>query len=93
MVFELGEAINAETILKALQESNGLAERKLIKDVPTRWNSTYYMLQSVWQSKAAVVDYAANNATIPTLTGSCWGIVEKTISVLAPLEKMTKVGL
>jgi hypothetical protein len=61
----------------------------MIQDIVTRWNSTYYMLERLYEQRKAVRMYAAEH-DIPTLTVYSWGIVENIIRVLKPFEKITK---
>ena len=40
--------------LKEFQGQLNLPNHKLVTDCPTRWNSTYYMLQHLLEQKAAI---------------------------------------
>jgi len=40
--------------LKELQVQLNLPDHKLITDCPTRWNSTFYMLQHLLEQKSAI---------------------------------------
>lgn len=75
--------------LKEFQENLKTPCHKLIQDVVTRWNSTYYMLSRLHEQKQAVTAYAAEY-DIPTLTAYQWHITENIIKVLKPFEEMTK---
>lgn len=77
------------TKLKIIQENLKLQPHKLIQDVQTRWNSTYYMLERLHEQRQAVTAYAAEH-DIPTLTAYQWGLVENVIRVLKPFEEITK---
>ncbi|XP_028408659.1 zinc finger BED domain-containing protein 4-like [Dendronephthya gigantea] len=46
--------------LSKIQELN-LPRKKLIQDVPTRWNSKYYLLQRLLEMKNAIVLYATEH--------------------------------
>lgn len=66
-----------------------MEKHKLIQDVTTRWNSTYYMLKRNLEQRKALVMYAVGNK-IPTLTTYQWGLVQKIVQLLSPFEEITK---
>ena len=74
-----------------MQDQLNLEKHKLIIDVTTRWNSTYYMLKRNLEQRKAFVIYAVDNK-IPTLTTYQWGIVQKIVQLLSPFEEITKEG-
>lgn len=66
--------------------------KRLQQDVPTRWNSTYYMLQSLIEQKRALGIFGSEHE-LPdnlTITAHQWSLFEKTLSVLAPFEELTR---
>ena len=64
--------------------------KRLQQDVRTRWNSTYYMIQSLIAQKRALCAYIAEHGLPATLTASQWGLLEKTVQALAPFEELTR---
>ena len=64
--------------MREIQLKLGKPEKKLIQDVATRWNSTYYMLERLQEQKDAVSLYAAEFGDITNLTVNQWMIVQKT---------------
>ena len=46
--------------LEDIQKELNMPVKKLQQDVPTRWNSTYYMKQSLVEQKRALSAYAAD---------------------------------
>ncbi|XP_017494985.1 PREDICTED: zinc finger BED domain-containing protein 4-like, partial [Rhagoletis zephyria] len=67
------------------------AEKKLIQDVPTRWNSTYYMVQRFLELKNIVSEILIHHKTAPPLlTGMELNIASSLLNVLRPLEAATK---
>ena len=47
--------------LYEIRECLGLPKHKLQLDIKTRWNSSFYMVQSVLEQKMALAAYAAYN--------------------------------
>lgn len=64
--------------------------RRLQQDVPVRWNSSLYMLQSILEQKQPLLLYAGSYNLPATLTGAQWTLMEKTAEVLVPFEELTK---
>ena len=73
-----------------IQKELNMPVKKLQQDVSTRWNSTYYMMQSLVEQKRALSAYAADYELPTTLTASHWGIMEKMITLLEPFEQLTR---
>ncbi|KAJ4934673.1 hypothetical protein JOQ06_007458 [Pogonophryne albipinna] len=60
------------------------------QDVATRWNSTYYMLQSVIEIKEPLVStLALINPLLPALTPEEWDITKEVCDILNPFEEVT----
>lgn len=76
--------------LKATQQQMGLPELKLKQDCPTRWNSTFYMLQRFLDNKDAIITtLALVNSRLETLTQDEWKEMEEACEVLKPFEEVT----
>lgn len=75
--------------LEDIQLSINQPSRQLQQDVPTRWNSTLYMIQSLLDQKWALGIYASENE-VDTLSANQWALLEKTAKVLAPFEELTR---
>ena len=76
--------------LHAIQEELGQPKKRLQQDVPTRWNSTFYMLQSLLEQKRALGLYATEHELPAVLTTNQWGLIENLLSILEPFEELTK---
>nr|CAH7747683.1 unnamed protein product [Callosobruchus chinensis] len=65
---------------------------KLIQDVSTRWNSTYFMLERFSHLENAIKSTLSilDNCAIPVLTPTEWKICKELSIVLGPFEKTTK---
>ncbi|XP_060794798.1 zinc finger BED domain-containing protein 4-like [Neoarius graeffei] len=80
----------AYTRLEHFQRQLGQPIKKLRQDVPTRWNSTLYMLQSLLEQKLALASYAAEYELPCTFTIHQWKLIENTISILSPFEELAQ---
>ncbi|XP_053285395.1 zinc finger BED domain-containing protein 4-like [Pleuronectes platessa] len=64
--------------------------KRLQQDVPTRWNSTFLMMESLLEQKHALATYAADHDLPANLTAQHWGIIENLINLLSPFEQLTR---
>ncbi|XP_023805814.1 zinc finger BED domain-containing protein 4-like [Oryzias latipes] len=77
--------------LQSIQKQLGQPIKRLQQDVPTRWNSTVYMLQSLLEQKRALCAYVADyDLPSSMFTSSQWKLAENMISLLAPFEELTQ---
>ncbi|KAM4795879.1 zinc finger BED domain-containing protein 4-like [Rhinophrynus dorsalis] len=76
--------------LQDIQLELGQTVKRLQQDVPTRWNSTFYMLQSFLEQKRALGLYASEYELPATLTPNQWSLMEKTLNILSPFEELTR---
>lgn len=74
---------------ETLQEENNLPKHKLIQNVPTRWNSTYHMLERMFEQKKAIVMYVLDNHQLPSLDGNKWNLIGKLCILLKVFHKTT----
>jgi len=82
---------HAYSKLKTIQNQLNIPNHKLIQDVTTRWNSTYYMLSRFYEQRQAISTYAVDNE-ISTLTSTQWSLVGNIVYVLKPFEEITKLA-
>ncbi|CAL9691328.1 unnamed protein product [Knipowitschia caucasica] len=80
----------ATTALANLQTQLGLCPARLQQDVPTRWNSTFYMLQSLIQQKRPLAAYGVDNKLPATLSPHQWSLIENMVTILEPCEQLTR---
>lgn len=73
-----------------IQEQLGQPRKCLQQDVITRWNSTFYMLESLIEQRRALGAFATENDLPATLTMHQWGLIENVLTLLAPFEELTK---
>lgn len=81
-----------EKLLKAqtLENPNAIPKR-LVQEVPTRWNSTYYMLDrfvELQQYVRATVAILTKN--LPTISNEEWKLYEDLRKILKPFDDATK---
>jgi hypothetical protein len=70
------------------QKNQGVAvPEKLIQEFPTRWNSTFHMLQHITELKDAVI--ALINKNLPVLSEDEWQICCDLTKILKPFEEFT----
>lgn len=76
---------------KNLQAEQGIHLPLLpVQDVPTRWNSTYLMLERALNLKRSLQIYTASNNDLPILSANEWNLCEKMVRVLQPFFEITK---
>lgn len=78
--------------LKKIQEEHGFSVKKVIQDVPTRWNSTFYMLERLQELKRSIIIYCAEqeNLGFNSLTSNQWELLNSAVRLLRPFEEVTK---
>ena len=72
--------------LNEIQDKLSIDKHRLVQDEPTRWNSTLYMLQSIYTQKMALATYATEYDSINMLSTHQLEIVRKIIAVLERLN-------
>ena len=86
-----GQSIRANEKLSELQRENNKEERKLVQEVETRWNSTYYMIQRL------IEEYREVKLTLCLLDREDLSILmsdiktlEEAVALLKPFEEATR---
>ncbi|KAJ4425388.1 hypothetical protein ANN_28003 [Periplaneta americana] len=83
-------SIANEKLLAYQRNSGSTVPKKLKQEVPTRWNSTYYMLQRFVELESAVkTTIALINKDIPILSESEWKTCKELCKILKPFEDVT----
>lgn len=64
----------------------------LIQDTPTRWNSSFYMLERLIEQRRALTVFADENDTakLTMLTSAQWTLAENVCAILGPFERETR---
>ena len=82
----------ANQLLRTYQENSGVPPRKVIQDVPTRWNSTFYMIKRFVELEVALrATIALLDVNLPTVSAADWEFLKQLCKILAPFETTTKV--
>nr|XP_012224904.1 PREDICTED: zinc finger BED domain-containing protein 4-like [Linepithema humile] len=76
--------------LKAIQRELNMPTLKLVQDVQTRWNSTFYMLQRLFELKRAISIFTIETEAIVNLSSHQWSLLENCLKLLQPFEEITK---
>ncbi|CAK1599122.1 unnamed protein product [Parnassius mnemosyne] len=81
-----------EKLLKAqLQEKPDIVPKRLIQEVPTRWNSTFAMLQRFVELENQIcATVAILRKDLPILTVEEWALFHELCKVLKPFDEATK---
>ncbi|XP_029964349.1 zinc finger BED domain-containing protein 4-like [Salarias fasciatus] len=73
-----------------VQQQLGQNVKKFQQDVTTRWNSSFYMLQSLLEQKRALAAYGAEHEVPASFSANQWGLIEHIITILEPFEELTR---
>ena len=74
---------------KAIQLEHNLPSLKLIQDIVTRWNSTYYMLDRFIVERIAVMEFQFNHQSLPQLSTQQWKQMQSLVHILHRFEQIT----
>ncbi|XP_055535390.1 zinc finger BED domain-containing protein 4-like [Wyeomyia smithii] len=75
--------------LLEIQKRYELTEHKLVQDIRTRWNSTFYMLQRLNDQRPAVTYYTGEFNSIKNLSECEWNLISPVLELLGPFEEIT----
>lgn len=90
MITHFNHSALATSKLIEIQKQLDLPQHKLLQNVITRWNSTYYMLERVLEQKQALVMYSSDCTTFTVPSSVQWQLMSKVIALLAPMEELTR---
>ncbi|XP_034096541.1 zinc finger BED domain-containing protein 4-like [Gymnodraco acuticeps] len=76
--------------IEPIQDELGVTTKRFQQDVSTRWNSTYYMLESLFAQKRTLATYSADHDLPASFTPNQWILMENILSILAPFEQLTR---
>ena len=81
----------AYNLLNEIRECLDIPKHKLQQDEPARWNSTLFMLESIYEQKMALAAYSTEHGGITTLNCHQLDIIRQLIALLKPIEEVTKI--
>lgn len=84
-----GHSTIAQKAFIDIQERLNQKKLSIFQDVPTRWNSTFYMFERFLIVKDALSIYI-NDHQIPTILPEEWKQMECCVNVLGPFEQATR---
>ncbi|XP_034089172.1 zinc finger BED domain-containing protein 4-like [Gymnodraco acuticeps] len=76
--------------IEPIQDELGVTTKRFQQDVSTWWNSTYYMLESLFAQKRTLASYSADHDLLASFTPNQWILMENILSILAPFEQLTR---
>lgn len=84
--------VSAERLTKyQLQQNADAQTKRLVQDVDSRWNSTFYMVSRFVELKEALRStMALVDRDLPQITVEDWSVLTQLITVLHPFEQLTK---
>jgi len=86
----VGRRIVTNVQMWPIQEQLKLPEHRLIQDVSTRWNSSFYMLQHLLEQRVALTAANAELNVPAELRNSQWTLAEKVVKLLQIFEEATR---
>ncbi|XP_069600377.1 zinc finger BED domain-containing protein 4-like [Ranitomeya imitator] len=76
--------------LESIQQQMCMPQLRPIQECPTRWNSTFYMLKRIIETKDAIIStLALINASVDTLSQDEWEVVREICAILEPFKQVT----
>lgn len=72
-----------------VQQQVGQNIKKFQQDITTRWNRSFYMLQSLLEQKRTLAAYGAEHEVPASFNANQWGLIEN-ITILEPFEELTR---
>ncbi|KAJ8933902.1 hypothetical protein NQ314_013701, partial [Rhamnusium bicolor] len=76
--------------LENIQKELNMPAKKFVQDVQTRWNSTYYSLERLFEQKRPISLFIADNNVIGSLLQNQWQLTENILLLLKPFEEITR---
>ncbi|KAF0043694.1 hypothetical protein F2P81_005031 [Scophthalmus maximus] len=62
----------------------------LQQEIPTTWNSTFYMMKSLLDQNRAPGVYRADHESPASLSAYQWGLIENMTTFLVPFEQLMR---
>ncbi|XP_063219191.1 zinc finger BED domain-containing protein 4-like [Bacillus rossius redtenbacheri] len=75
--------------LAEFQQQNSLPKNRLKQDEPTRWDSTFFMLQRLFEQRKAVMYLLPELNLLVDLSSADWNLMEKVLPLLELFHRAT----
>ena len=72
--------------LRSIQKQLNLPDHRLMQDEPTRWDSTYYLLDRLVEQHRAISVYDSDFELPDRLSSNKWQLAEKVVGLLEPMQ-------
>lgn len=83
-------SLACDKLIKIQKELN-TDQKKIIQDVQTRWNSTFYMLKRLNELKRCITIYLTEHSSgVNNLTNNQLDILQSVLELLQPFEEITR---
>nr|XP_022910860.1 zinc finger BED domain-containing protein 1-like [Onthophagus taurus] len=90
--FKRSTSDNEKFFIQQRQPYPNKNPRKLIQDVVTRWNSTFYMLERFCELEEAIrTTISLIKKELSVITSDEWDIIKELVTILKPLENVTNI--
>jgi len=76
--------------LNSIQKQLNLPKHRLVQDEPTRWDSTYYLLDCLVEQRRAISLYDTDFELPERLNINEWQLAEKVVKLFEPMQRITK---
>ena len=76
--------------LRSIQKQLNLPDHRLMQDEPTKWDSTYYLLDHLVEQRRAISLYDSDFELPDRLSSNVWQLAEKIVSLFEPMQRITK---
>ena len=76
--------------LNSIQKQLNFPEHKLVQNEPTRWDSTYYLLDRSVEQRREISLYDTDFELPEKLNSNQWQLAEKAVKLLEPMQRITK---
>jgi hypothetical protein len=90
IVGHFSHSTTAMKLLQEAQETYNIPQHVLIQNVPTRWNSTYLMLNRLYEQRIAIQAVLPKLNCQFDLNTQQWILVEQVVQILVYFEDVTK---
>lgn len=89
IVTHFHHSVNSSKVLRQAQATLGVPLHELIQDEPTRWNSTFHMLQRLVEQRTAITVATSSINLNVQLMNSDWILAENLVKILKLFDEAT----